>query len=157
MLALRLRERERVFGGWTSLGHPGITEILAASHVDFIGIDLEHSTITLAQAQAIITASQAAGVPCLPRLASHNGEQVKRLLDAGADGIIVPDVAEPAQVEQLIRWLKYPPEGQRHFGVARAHGYGFAFDDYVNQWNQRAVLIIQVESIEAVDNVERSI
>ena len=143
-----------VFGAWTSLGHPSITEILAAAGVDFIGIDLEHSTISQEQAQRIIAAAQAGGVVCLPRVASHNGEQIKRLLDSGADGVIVPNVSTRAQVEQLIAWCKYPPLGARSYGIARAQGYGMAFDTYVSQWNERSTLLIQIESVAGVEAID---
>ena len=150
-VAGRLRSRARAFGAWTSLGHPSITEIFARAGVDFIGIDLEHSTITLAEAQQIIATAQAGGVACLPRVASHNGQQIRRLLDAGADGIIVPNVSTRAQVEQLVAWCKYPPVGRRSYGVARAHGYGMEFDRYVATWNARSTLLIQIESIQGVE------
>lgn len=143
-----------MFGGWTSIGHPSITEIFAASGVDFIGIDLEHSTISLEQSQRIIAAAHAVGAACLPRVASHNGEQVRRLLDAGADGVIVPMVAKPAEVEQIANWCKYPPLGRRSYGVAAAHGYGFTFDDYTANWNERSVVLIQIESVEGVEAVD---
>lgn len=152
--AARLRSREPVFGAWTSLGHPQITEIFTRSGVDFVGIDLEHSTISQEQAQRIIAAAHAGGAACLPRLASHNREQMARLLDSGADGVIVPNVASLAQVEQLIAWGKYPPVGQRGYGVARAQGYGMEFEEYVATWNTRSTLIIQVESIQAVEAID---
>lgn len=142
------------FGAWTSLGHPSITEIMTASGVDFVGIDLEHSTISLEQSQRIIAAAQAGGVACLPRVASHNGEQIKGLLDAGADGIIVPNVSTPREVEQIVEWCKYPPLGKRSYGVARAQGYGFNFEEYSASWNDRSAIIIQIESISAVEAVE---
>ncbi len=146
----RLRT-ERVFGSWTSLGHPSITEIFARSGVDFIGIDLEHSTISQEQAQRIIAAAHAAGLACLPRLASHNGEQIKRLLDSGADGIIVPMVSSLGEVERIVQWTKYPPVGRRAYGVARAHGYGFDFDRYIETWNAGSSIILQIESAEGVE------
>ncbi len=149
----RFQRRQRLFGAWTSLGHPSITELFAQAHVDFVGIDLEHSTISQEQAQRIIAAAQIGGVACLPRVASHNQEAIKRLLDSGADGIIVPNVSTPDEVEQLITWCKYPPRGKRSYGVARAQSYGLSFDDYVKTWNERSVLIIQIESIQAVDVV----
>lgn len=148
------RERRRAFGGWTSLGHPSITEIFARTAVDFIGIDLEHSTISLEQAQRIIAAAHAGGVACLPRLASHNGEQIKRLIDGGADGIIVPMVSTRAQVDQLVEWTKYTPVGRRSYGIARAQGYGFDFDRYAAEWNVRSSIVIQIESIEGVERVD---
>jgi len=149
-----LSPQTRAFGAWTSLGHPSITEIFAAANVDFIGIDLEHSTISQEQAQRIIAAAQAGGAAGLPRVSSHNGEQIKRLLDSGADGVIVPNVTTPAEVEQIIAWCKYPPRGQRSYGVARAQGYGIGFDEYVSTWNQRCTIVIQIESIAGVEAVD---
>ena len=153
-LKRKLRSRSKLFAGWTSLAHPSITEIFTRANFDFIGIDLEHSTVSQEQAQRIIAASQAGGVPCLPRVASHNGEQIHRLLDSGADGVIVPNVNTPEQVERLVEWVKYPPIGRRGYGVSRAQGYGFDFDSAVERWNLDSVLLIQIESIEAVEAVE---
>lgn len=143
-----------IFGVWTSLGHPSITEIFTHIKVDFVGIDLEHSTISQEQAQRIIAASHAGGIACLPRVSSHNGEQIKRLLDSGADGVIVPMVSTRAQVEQIVEWCKYPPLGKRSYGIARAQDYGFDFENYTSTWNDRSVIIIQIESIEGVEAVD---
>lgn len=153
-LRQRLRSRARVFGAWTSIGHASITEMLAASSVDFVGIDLEHSTISQEQSQRIIAASQAAGAACLPRVASHNGEQVRRLLDSGADGVIVPMVSTVAQVEEIVGWTKYTPVGRRSFGISRAQAYGDEFAGYVETWNDRSVIVIQIESVEGVQNAD---
>lgn len=146
--------RQRAFGAWTSLGHPSITEIFANMGVDFVGIDLEHSTINQEQAQRLIAAAHASGVACFPRVASHNGEQIKRLLDSGADGIIVPMVSSMAEVKHIVDWCKYPPLGRRPYGVARAHGYGFDFDVYVKTWNSSSTIIIQIESVAGVNAVD---
>src|SRR3989338_9028317 len=139
------------FGAWISLSHPSIAEAFVRAGVDFLGLDLEHSTTSLEQAQQLIATAQAGGIACLPRLSSHNAEQARRLLDAGADGLIVPNVSRPEEVQRLIEWCKYPPVGKRGFGVARAQGYGMAFDEYVASWNARSTIIIQIESIQAVE------
>ena len=154
-LKKKLRNRGKVFAAWTSLGHPSITEIFSRTSVDFIGIDIEHSTISQEQSQRIIAAAQAGGTMCLPRIASHNMEMIKRLLDSGADGLIVPMVSTPEEVEQLISWCKYPPLGKRSFGIARGQGYGFDFDEYIKNWNESSSLIIQIESIQGVENIEK--
>ena len=151
--APRLRT-QRAFGVWTSLAHPSITEIFVGCGADFVGIDLEHSTISLAEAQRIIAAAHAGGAACLPRVASHNGEQIKRLLDSGADGVIVPMVSSPAEVQRIVEWCKYPPLGRRSFGVARAQAYGFEFAEYATTWNERSTIIIQIESVEGVERID---
>jgi 2-keto-3-deoxy-L-rhamnonate aldolase RhmA len=150
----KLRNRESVFSAWTSIGHPSITEIFACSGVDFIGIDIEHSTISQAQSQRIIAACQNGGTLCLPRIASHNMEMIKRLLDSGADGIIVPMVSTNEEVKQLVSWVKYPPTGKRSFGVSRAQGYGFDFDEYTSTWNDVSSLIVQIETAKGVENIK---
>ena len=155
LLRRKLQNREKVFAGWTSLAHPSITEMFCRAGFDFIGLDIEHSTISQEQAQRLIAACHSHGVNCLPRIASHNGEMIKRMLDSGADGIIVPMVSTPAEVERIIDWCYYPPEGKRSFGIARAQGYGFDFSPYVQQWNSSCSLIIQIESVEGVENIDR--
>lgn len=150
----KLRKRERLFGGWVSYSHPSITETFARVGFDFIAIDMEHSTISIEQAQRIIAASQAEGVPCLPRPVSHSNDYIKPLLESGADGMLIQMVNSPAEVEALIRLVKFPPVGKRSYGVNRAHWYGWDFDEYITSWNDTSVLMIQVESIEAVENIE---
>ena len=154
-LKTKFQNRDLLFAGWTSMGHPQVTEMLARSGVDFIGIDIEHSTISQEQSQRIIAACHADGVCCLPRVASHNPEAIKRLLDSGADGVIVPTVETSEQVEKIIKWIKYPPTGKRGYGIARAQGYGHDFQEYTSQWNESSILIIQIESISAVENIEQ--
>ena len=154
-LKLKLRDRLQIFAGWTSLSHPSVTEIFARSGVDFVGIDIEHSTISQEQSQRIIAACQGNGTLCMPRIASHNMEAIKRLLDSGADGIIVPMVNTPEEVEQLISWCKYPPMGKRSFGISRGQGYGFDFHNYTKTWNESSTLIIQIESIQGVENIDK--
>lgn len=156
-LKRRLRERAPVFGAWTSLSHPSITEIFAATGVDFVGIDLEHSTIALGEAQGIIAAAHAGGVACLPRIASHNGEHVKRLCDAGADGVIVPMVSTAAEVQRIVEWSKYPPLGKRSYGVASAQAYGAGFEAYAAGWNEQSSIVLQIESMAGVEAVEELI
>ena len=151
----KLSNRRKAFASWTSLAHPSITEIFARADVDFVGIDIEHSTISQEQSQRIIAACQGNGTLCLPRVASHNMEMIKRLLDSGADGLIVPMVSTSEEVEQIISWCKYPPLGKRSFGIARGQGYGFDFDDYVKNWNDSSSMIVQIESARGVENIEK--
>ncbi len=156
-LKSRLRNRERIFAGWVSYSHPSITETFAASGFDFIAIDMEHGTINLAEAQRIIAASQSYGVPCLPRPVSHSNDWTKPLLDSGADGMLFPMVNSVEEVNQLVSLCKYPPVGNRSFGVNRAQEYGFIFQQYVETWNTSSILVLQIESALAVKNIESMI
>ena len=153
-LKKRLRNRERLFAGWVSYAHPSITETFARAGFDFIAIDMEHATISIEQGQRIIAASQSEGVPCLPRPVSHSNDYIKPLLESGADGMLIQMVNTAKEVEKLINDIKYPPVGNRSYGVNRAQAYGFDFDRYIEEWNESSSFIIQVESKQAVDNVK---
>ena len=151
----KLRRRERLFAGWVSYAHPSITETFARAGFDFIAIDMEHSTISVEQGQRIIAACQGEGVPCLPRPVSHSNDWFKPLLESGADGLLVQMVNTPEEIEAIIADLKYPPVGNRSYGVSRAQAYGFDFDEYIENWNDTSSFIIQVESIQAVENIDK--
>ena len=153
-LKQKLRNRERLFAGWISYAHPSITETFALAGFDFMAIDMEHTTISTEQAQRIIAASQAQGVPCLPRPVSHSNDWIKPLLESGADGMLIQMVNNKEELENLIQHVYYPPVGNRSYGVNRAHDYGFSLDEYFKRWNESGSFIIQVESIEAVDNID---
>ena len=143
-----------MFGGWISYGHPSITETFAYAGFDMIFIDMEHSTISLEQAQRIIASSQAAGVPCIPRPVSHSNDYFKPLLDSGADGMLIQMVETVEQVDTLIKNIKYPPQGARTYGVNRAHAYGFDFDEYIKKWNDTSTIMLQIESVSGIKNID---
>jgi len=153
-LKIKLSNRQLVFGSWVSFSHPSITEIFAAQGFDFHAIDMEHTTISLDQAQRIIAASQYFSVPCLPRPMSHSNDYIKPLLDSGANGIIAPLVHNAEDSQGIIDLMKFPPLGKRSFGVNRAHGYGSTFNDYISDWNKSSVYISQIESVAGLSNIE---
>ena len=125
-----INRHKTLFVGWISFSHPSITEIFSNIDFDFNVIDMEHSTINISEAQRIIAASQSFGVPCIPRIVSHSVEQIKPLLDSGPDGMMFPTVSSVKEVNYLYQSFKYPPIGQRTFGVNRAQNYGISIDNY---------------------------
>jgi 2-dehydro-3-deoxyglucarate aldolase len=153
-LKAKLRNRQRVFGAWVSYREPAIAETFALAGFDFVVIDMEHTTISTDEAKRIITGCHAESAACLPRPVSHNNDYIKPLLEAGSDGLVIQMVNTPGEVEALINLQKFPPLGNRSYGVNRAHGYGFGFDEYISDWNDSGIFIIQVESIEAVENID---
>lgn len=150
----RFRTRKAIFLAWISLGHPSIAEILSASGVHALGLDIEHSTISLEQTQRLIAAAQSANVACLPRPTSWDRSSTIPILDSGADGLILPMVNEVSQIEEIASVMKYPPKGERSFGVNRAQGYGSDMLEYSESWNDDSVLIIQAEHPKSVANIE---
>jgi 2-keto-3-deoxy-L-rhamnonate aldolase RhmA len=79
---------------------------------------------------------------------------IKKMLDIGADGIIAPQVNNADEARQIVQWCKYPPQGVRGVGLARAQGYGLDFASYVESANDDIAVIIQAEHVDAVNNIE---
>jgi len=123
---------------------------------DFLVVDAEHSAVDVPQAQALFQAIQAGNPECVPmvRLAGNLYSETKRYLDAGALGVIAPSINSREQAKELIRSVKYPPQGERGVGFGRSHGYGFRFDDYMQKANEEIFVGIQIEHVEAVQNLD---
>jgi len=153
-LKSRLAEGQVTVGSWLTLAHPAIAEIMARAGFDWLTIDLEHSVITIREAEELIRIVELLGVAPLVRLSVNDPVQIKRVMDAGAHGVIVPMVNSPADAEAAVEAVRYPPMGKRGVGLARAQGYGSSFDHYREWINRESVVIVQVEHIEAVDNLE---
>lgn len=153
-LKKRLAANQLTIGSWISLAHPAIAEIMSRAGFDWLTIDLEHSVITIKEAEELIRVICLCGINSLVRLTSNDADQIKRVMDAGAHGIIVPMVNSKTDAIQAINALYYPPKGKRGVGLARAQGYGVNFANYQQQLKNETVFIAQIEHIDAVNNIE---
>ncbi|NQW04624.1 MAG: 2,4-dihydroxyhept-2-ene-1,7-dioic acid aldolase, partial [Acidobacteria bacterium] len=127
---------------------------MADAGFDWLAIDLEHSAIGLREAQELIRVIDAAGVAPLVRLTANDPNQAKRLLDAGAKGVIVPMVNTAAEATAAVAAVRYPPHGRRGVGLARAQGYGATFEEYLRIGEQNTVVVVQIEHADAVQNLQ---
>lgn len=150
----KLRNKELTFGSWITLGHPAIGEIMVNAGFDWLTIDMEHSAITLHQAQQLIQVIDLAGGTPLVRVGSNDPNLIKRVMDAGAHGVIVPMVNSKEEAEAAVAAVRYPPYGLRGVGLARAQGYGTSFEQYKNWVQNESVIIVQIEHIDAVNNLK---
>ncbi|MCF7822818.1 MAG: 2,4-dihydroxyhept-2-ene-1,7-dioic acid aldolase [Candidatus Marinimicrobia bacterium] len=141
-------------GSWLTLNNPSIAEIMASSGFDWLCIDMEHSVTDYKEAQLLIMAIQSKGLKAYIRVGENNPRIIKRVLDAGADGIIVPMVNSREDAIRAVEAVNYPPVGKRGVGLARAQGYGFNFDEYKNQKANNILLIAQIEHIDAVNQLD---
>lgn len=153
-LKQKIASKQLVVGTWVTLGHGAIGEIFARAGSDWVTIDLEHSVIDLSAAQELIRAVDLCGSAPLVRLSSIDAVQIKRVMDAGAHGVIAPNVKSRADAEAVVQALHYPPTGTRGVGLARAQKYGAGFKDYVRWLSESAVAMIQIEHIDAIANLE---
>jgi len=141
-------------GSWIQLGNTSVAEIMASAGFDWLVVDLEHSAIGLQRAEEIIRVIELKGLVPLVRLSSNNPEQIKRIMDAGAHGVIVPMVNSVEQARAAVSAVKYPPIGNRSIGLARAHKYGARFKEYFEWQRSNSLVIVQIEHIDAVDSLE---
>ena len=153
-LKTRLRQGETTFGGWLTVPHPMIAEIMAGAGFDWVMIDTEHGGFSNEGLQTCLVAFN--GSPTVPmvRVAWNDAVLIKQVLDMGADGILVPMVSSPSEARAAVSACKYPPEGTRGFGPRRASDYGRKTDAYVAQANSSVVVILQIEHVNGVAQIE---
>lgn len=150
----KLKRNQLSIGSWITLAHPAIAEIMADVGFDWLVVDMEHSVITIREAEELIRIIDLKGVTPLVRLTSLDANQIKRVMDAGAAGIIVPMIKTAEQAKIAVQAIKYPPVGIRSVGLARAQGYGARFSEYAQSINDNSIVIAQIEHFEAIDNLE---
>ena len=148
----RLRRGDLLVGPMVCLSSPEVVEILCGAGFDWLFLEAEHAPASPQTLQHMMIAAR--DTPCVVRLPNHDEIWVKRALDMGAAGVIVPQVNTAEQASDVVRYAKYAPLGQRGVGVSRAHGYGYAVADYIARANQETAVIVQVEHIDAVNNIE---
>lgn len=149
--ANRLRQGEILIGTLVSLNSPEVVELLATCGYDWLFVDAEHGPFLPGDGVNLL---QAAGqCPCLIRVPAAEPVWVKKALDIGATGIIVPQVHNAEQARAMVAAAKYSPTGDRGVGVGRAHGYGREFETYLQRANSETVVVLQAESRQAVDNI----
>lgn len=149
----RLKAGELLVGTIVTLRAPEVTELLVELGFDWLFVDTEHAPFDSRDAQTLLQAAGKA-FPCLVRVPAGEEAWIKKALDIGAAGVIVPQVNSAEQAERIVRLCNYPPEGVRGVGIARAHGYGTRFQEYVETANRRVAVVIQVENADAIRNLE---
>ncbi len=153
----KLRNNQVTIGSWITLAHLSIPEIMASAGFDWLTIDMEHSVISMDDAQTLISAIESKGIVPLVRVSENSPNLIKHAMDAGAYGVIVPMVNSAEDAERAVHSVKYPPLGSRGVGLARAQKYGTGFEDYVKKLNKNSIVIVQVEHINSVNNLEEII
>jgi 2-dehydro-3-deoxyglucarate aldolase/4-hydroxy-2-oxoheptanedioate aldolase len=154
--AARLGAGEPLLGAWSSIGDPVVAEVLAAEGFDFVVLDGEHSENDIGDLAAGIRAVDAAGTETVPvvRASGPDRAEIRRLLDLGPAGIVIPQIESRAEAEAAVAATQYPPDGVRGVAGGRASGYGADLAEYVGRANDAVATILQVETQGAVDDVE---
>ena len=151
----KLRKGEPSFGTWLSLGDLYATRVIARLGFDWLTLDIEHSAIDWSQATTIFAAIADAGCVPLARVPEGSHHYIKRVLDAGAWGIVVPMVDTVEQAKVAIDAARYPPEGNRSVGGGmHAMNFGAAAGEYYERANDEILVVLQTESPRGVANAK---
>lgn len=151
-----MQNQNHPIGTWISIGDPAVVEINAALGFDFVLIDLEHTATSLETLANMIRAAEAVSDTTEPivRIPDNDPVTIKRVLDIGVRSIMIPMLNSRAEAESLVNSARYPPEGIRGIAGSRATDYGLNIEEYVSNANDSLFTIVQIETKQAVENVE---
>lgn len=146
----RLRSDDFLVGTWLTLLDPMVPELLAGSGFDLLVADGEHGFVAASDLVPMVIATRAAQVPILYRVAANEPVRIMHALDAGASGVVVPQIRTVEDVERAVAWCRYPPAGLRGIAPRRASGYGRQTVDYMAGANDAVTCCVQIETHEAL-------
>lgn len=151
----RLQQGEPSIGTWLSLPSPESAELVSTLGFDWLVVDTEHNAIDIRTLAQIFSAMSVSGVAPMVRIPWNTAENIKRVLDAGAWGIVVPMVNSREEAELAVSAAKYPPTGTRSVGGGRhAMSFGASAGEYYKHANDEVMVIVQIEHIDGVNNAD---
>jgi len=149
----RLLRGDNLIGTILSLSAPELAEIASQAGFDWLFLDMEHGPLEAADLVRLIQAARGS-CASIVRVPQNEEMWIKKALDAGAAGIIIPRVNTASEAARSVHWSKFPPEGGRGVGFTRANLYGISFQEHVETANKSTAVIVQAEHIDAVRNIE---
>ena len=152
----KLRSGQAVAGVFCTLPSPASVEMLGIMGYDFAIIDAEHGPMDVESCEHMVRAADAADIVPIVRVAVNLQQNILRYLDAGALGVQIPMVNSREETERVVASTKYPPQGRRGLATTRAsdYGAGMGLPEYVRMANEETLVVVQVETMEALANVE---
>jgi 2-dehydro-3-deoxyglucarate aldolase/4-hydroxy-2-oxoheptanedioate aldolase len=153
-LRSKLAADQPVYGLWISLDSASVAEIAVALGLDWIVIDAEHGHLDWRDIIGHIRAGVRSRTVVLVRLQENSQALIKRALDLGADGVVIPWIETADQLRQAVSSAHYPPEGTRGIGAERATGWGRALAQHVAESNEHVLVIPIIETATAGQNIE---
>jgi 2-keto-3-deoxy-L-rhamnonate aldolase RhmA len=153
-LKTKLKSKDLIIGSWISFGFTQTCEIMAKAGFDWLVIDMEHTAIDNNQCLNLIQIIEGNNITPLVRVGANEPLLIKRAMDAGAYGVIVPMINTVEEAQKAIDALYYPPIGNRGVGLGRAQNYGVGFEEYKKWAKTEIIFIPQIEHIDGVNNLE---
>lgn len=146
----KLHAGRPALGGWMMIGHPTVAEAMAGEAFDWLGVDMEHTATGVRELYEIVRAVKGSGIDVIARLHSCDPVLAKLVLDAGANGIIVPSVNTREEAVRSVAMAKFPPEGFRGASLCRATDHGRDFNAYFAQHNREVLVVVMLEHVDGV-------
>ncbi|MEE2659760.1 MAG: aldolase/citrate lyase family protein [Candidatus Latescibacterota bacterium] len=150
----KFRRDEPTYGMWVTLESPTITEIATRMGFDWIVIDAEHGYLDMKNVMEHIRVANLSATPIMVRISEIQKGLIKRIMDVGADGIVVPHVRHAEELAEAVSYAKYPPEGTRGIGAERATRWGEGIEQCVPRANENSIVVAMMETAEAGDSID---
>ena len=147
----KLRRGEPSIGTWVSIGNPLVAEILAHAGFDWLAVDMEHNAIDMENLLSCFYAIATTDTVPFVRVPWNDPQILKRVLDIGAYGVVVPNIKSPEEAELAVQACRYAPEGFRGVGSIRGRLYGGS--DYYEKANEEIAVVLMIEDAEAVRRI----
>ncbi|NDY92491.1 HpcH/HpaI aldolase family protein [Ideonella livida] len=144
---------ERLLGLWINFDHVAIVEVLAGSGFDWLLLDMEHTPSDLHIIGSQLLALRGTQVAPIVRVPIHDMAWIKRVLDAGAPNIMVPNVRNAKEAAEVVSWTRFAPDGQRGVASSTRAGGWLRRKDFLPRANDEIGVIVQIESREALDDL----
>ncbi|MEM1526693.1 MAG: aldolase/citrate lyase family protein [Ignisphaera sp.] len=155
-LKRKLKNKELTLGTWITIAHPDVVEVLSTLPLDWMVFDLEHAPIDISTLEVLLMGVRNPDIATITRVPWNDMVFIKRVLDVGSTGIMVPWVNSRSEAENVVRYARYPPAGIRGVGPRRCILYGAR--DFLNYYRyfeaEELVISVQIETKESIENVE---
>jgi 2-keto-3-deoxy-L-rhamnonate aldolase RhmA/quercetin dioxygenase-like cupin family protein len=143
------------FGLWVTLESPSVTEMAVALGLDWVVIDAEHGHLDWKEIAEHVRAAVRSDTVALVRVAELDRGLIKRALDIGADGVVIPWIETAEQLAQAVAFARYPPEGLRGIGAERATGWGECLAEHAAEANEHVLVVPIIETVAAAAEVPK--
>ncbi len=153
-LKQRLNDGKVCIGVTLTLNNPQIAELYSHLGFDWLWIETEHTSTSLNDVLHMLQTTNGSECSTIVRVPWNDKNMIKRALDTGPDGIIIPLITTKEEAEAAVKAMKYPPWGERGAGLSRAQAYGMKAAEYMSSANDEVMTILMIEHIEAVINID---
>lgn len=151
----KISENQHSLGGWVMSNSVISAEIMALAGFDWVCVDAEHTAVSKETANNMFRAIELHGAEPFVRISLNDEVEIKKYMDMGARGIIIPMIKSYEEIEKAISYIKFPPDGSRSFAIPRCTGYGEWSKEYFEKANNETFIAIMIEHIDVLKELDK--